>query len=67
MSTYQQLLQNSIILIIIALNSYAISTGIRLGSAWGIIFSLASLAALTYCIHLFRKLKEVENSEEYEE
>jgi hypothetical protein len=64
MKTYRNLLQTSIIIIIIGLNSYAIGNGIRLGSFWGILFSLGSLAALGYCIHLFRKLREIEAEEE---
>jgi uncharacterized membrane protein YdjX (TVP38/TMEM64 family) len=65
MKSYLNILQTSIILIIIGLNSYTMANGLRLGSFWGILLSLASLAALGYCIHLFRKLKELDSGEDY--
>lgn len=66
MKNYQTILQTSIILIIIGLNSYSIGNGIRLQSFWGIFLALASLAALGYCIHLFKKLRELEAEDEYD-
>jgi hypothetical protein len=65
MKTYLNILQSVIIILIISLNSYAMANGIRLGSSWGIVMSLASLAALVYCIHLFKKLKEIDSEEDY--
>jgi hypothetical protein len=66
MKTYQTILQTSIIILMIGLNSYSIGTGIRLQSTWGIVLALLSLAALGYCVHLFKKLKEVDTDEEYD-
>jgi hypothetical protein len=65
MKHYLGILQTSIILIILGLNSYTMANGLRLGSFWGIILSLGSLAALGYCIHLFRKLRELDSEEDY--
>lgn len=65
MKQYANLLQTSIVLLIIGMNSYALANSLRLGSFWGIMFSLASFGALAYCIHLFRKLKEADSEEEY--
>lgn len=65
MKTYLNILQGAIIIIIISLNSYTMANGIRLGSFWGIALSLASVAALIYCIHLFKKLKEIDSEEDY--
>jgi len=64
MKTYQTVLQTSIILLIIGLNSVSIGNAIRLQSAWGILLAIASLSALVYCIHLFRKLKQLDAEEE---
>lgn len=66
MKTYQSILQTAIIVLVIGLNSFSIGYGIRLQSAWGIILGLASLAALAYCIHLFKKLRELDTEEEYD-
>jgi hypothetical protein len=65
MKNYLSILQTSIILIIIGLNSYTMANGLRLGSFWEIILSLGSLAALGYCIHLFRKLRELDSEEDH--
>jgi uncharacterized membrane protein YdjX (TVP38/TMEM64 family) len=65
MKHYLNILQVTIILIIIGLNSYTIARGLRFGSFWGILLSLGSLAALAYCIHLFKKLKELDSGEDY--
>jgi hypothetical protein len=65
MKNYLSILQTSIILIILGLNSYTMANGLRLGSFWGILLSLASLAALGYCIHLFRKLRELDSEEDH--
>jgi hypothetical protein len=65
MKSYMNILQTSIIVLIIGLNSYAMGNGLVLGSFWGIMLSLASFAALGYCIHLFRKLKELDSEEDY--
>jgi hypothetical protein len=64
MKTYQSILQASIIIIMIGLNSYSIGRGIRLQSTWGIVLAIVSLAVLGYCIHLFKKLKEFDTDEE---
>ena len=66
MKTYQNFLQTGIILLIIALNSFAIGNAIRLESGWAIILSIGSLLALGYCIHLFRKLKQLDTEDEFE-
>jgi len=66
MKNYANLLQTGIILLIIGMNSYALGNGLRLGSFWGIMFSLASFGALFYCIHLFKKLKQAETEEDYD-
>ena len=66
MKTYQNILQNGIIILIIALNAYTIGNAIRLESGWAMLLSLGSLMALGYCIHLFRKLKEIDSEEEYD-
>jgi hypothetical protein len=65
MKNYLNLLQTCIILLIIGLNSYTMANGLRLGSLWGILLSLGSVAALIYCIHLFKKLKELDSEEDY--
>ncbi len=65
MRSYANILQTSIIVLIIGLNSYAMGNGLVLGSFWGIMLSLASFAALGYCIHLFKKLKELDSEEDY--
>jgi len=65
MKSYLNLLQTSIILLILGLNTYAMADGFILGSFWGILMSLGSLAALGYCIHLFNKLKELDSEEDY--
>jgi hypothetical protein len=64
MKTYQSILQSSIIIIMIGLNSYSIGRGIRLQSTWGIVLAIVSLAVLGYCIHLFKKLKEFDTDKE---
>lgn len=64
MKTYQTVLQTSIIILIIGMNSYSIGNGIRLQSTWGILLALGSLAALAYCIYLFKKLRQLDAEEE---
>jgi hypothetical protein len=64
MKTYQSILQTSIIVLLIGLNSYSIGKGIRLQSTWGIVLAIASLAVLGYCVHLFKKLRELDADEE---
>ena len=59
-----KLLQTLVILTVIALNSYAIAEGVVYKSYLGILLALASLAALGYCIHLIKKLKELDAEEE---
>ena len=66
MKTYQTILQTSIIILMIGLNSYSIGKGIRLQSGWGICLAIASLAALAYCIHLFRKLRKLDTEEDFD-
>ena len=66
MKTYRTILQTAIIILILAMNSISIGYGIRLESGWGIILGMASLGALAYCIHLFRRLNELESEEEYD-
>jgi hypothetical protein len=66
MKKYQAILQTSIILLIIGLNSVSIGNAIRLQSIWGILLALGSLAALGYCIHLFKKLKQLDTEDEYD-
>lgn len=63
MRIYQNILQTSIIILVIGLNSYIIGNAIRLESGWAILGSMASLGALVYCIHLFRKLNQLETEE----
>jgi hypothetical protein len=65
MKHYLNFLQTSIIILILGLNCYTMANGLRLGSLWGILLSVGSLVALGYCIHLFRKLKEIDSEEEY--
>jgi uncharacterized membrane protein YdjX (TVP38/TMEM64 family) len=65
MKHYLNFLQTSIIVLILGLNCYTMANGLRLGSLWGILLSVGSLIALGYCIHLFRKLKEIDSEEEY--
>jgi uncharacterized membrane protein YdjX (TVP38/TMEM64 family) len=65
MKHYLNFLQTSIIVLILGLNCYTMANGLRLGSLWGILLSVGSLVALGYCIHLFRKLKEIDSEEEY--
>jgi hypothetical protein len=64
MRIYQHILQTSIILLVIGFNSYIIGNAIRLESGWAILGSIASLCALGYCIHLFRKLNELDTEEQ---
>ncbi len=59
-----KLLQTLAILTIIALNSYAIAEGVIYQSYLGILLAIASLAALGYCIHLIKKLKQLDAEEE---
>ena len=66
MKHYRNFLQSAIIILILCLNSYTLANGIRLGSFWGIVLSFGSIAALIYCIRLFKKLKEVESGEDVE-
>lgn len=63
MRIYQNILQTSIIILIIGINSYIIGNAIRLESGWAILGSFASLCALGYCIHLFRKLNQLDTDE----
>jgi uncharacterized membrane protein YdjX (TVP38/TMEM64 family) len=65
MKHYLNFLQTSIIVLILGLNCYTMANGLRLGSLWGILLSVGSLVALGYCIHLFRKLQEIDSEEEY--
>ena len=58
------LLRTAIILIVIALNSYAIAQNIIYESLPGVFLAVGSMGALAYCIHLMKKLKEVEASED---
>lgn len=66
MRTYQQLLQAAIILLILAMNCYAIGYAIRIESGWAILAAMASLMALAYCIHLFRRLRQLDVEDDYE-
>ncbi|HEX6915875.1 MAG TPA: hypothetical protein VF145_11575 [Chitinophagaceae bacterium] len=66
MRTYQNFLQTTIILLVIGMNAWVIGGGIRNESGWTIIFSIGSLVALGYCIHLFRRLREVDSADESE-
>ena len=56
--------RTAIIIAIVFLNSLALAEGIRYKSVWGIVFTLASLVALGYCIKLIKKLREVEMVDE---
>ena len=58
------LLRPAIIIAIVFLNSLALAEGIHYKSVWGIVFALASLVALGYCIKLIKKLREVEMVDE---
>ena len=64
MKNYQNILQTSIIILIIGLNAFSIGKGIKLESGWGIILAMASLGALSYCIYLFKKLRQLDAEEE---
>ncbi len=64
MRIYQNILQTSIIILVIGINSYIIGNAIRLENGWAMIGSIASFVALGYCIHLFRKLKELDTEEQ---
>jgi uncharacterized protein (DUF58 family) len=66
MKTFLNILQNTVILLIISLNAYAIANGLRLSSWLGILLSLASLVALAYCIHIVKKIKQLDSEEEYD-
>ncbi len=63
MKNYLNLLQGTVVVLIISLNGYAIADGIRLGSFLGIVFALGSLTALIYCIRLVNKLKKLDEEE----
>jgi len=67
MKNYFNLLQAVIIVLIIALNSYAIADGLRVSSASGILLSLGSLVFLGYCVHLVQKLKKLDAEDDYED
>lgn len=47
--------QIAVIAIIGLLNLYSLFTGFYYGSAWGILFSAASLGALIMCVRLFKE------------
>ena len=66
MRTYQNLLQTAIILLVIAMNAWLIGNSVRTESGWGLIMSIGSLTALGYCIHLFRKLRQADSEEDWE-
>lgn len=54
----------AIIVIVLALNIYAITEAIISGSFKGVLFALGSLCALAYCNHLLKKLKELETADD---
>lgn len=56
--------RTAIIIAIVFLNSLALAKGIRYKSVWGIVFAIASLVVLEYCIKLIKKLREVEMVDE---
>ena len=51
------LFRTAIIIAIVFLNSLAFAKGIRYKSVWGIVFAIASLVALGYCIKLIKKIE----------
>lgn len=66
MRTYQSILQTCIILLVIVINAWIIGNAIRNENGWTILFSIGSLVALGYCIHLFRRLAEIDSPDESE-
>lgn len=56
--------RTAIIIAIVFLNSLALAKGIRYKSVWGIVFAIASLVCIRYCIKLIKKLREVEMVDE---
>ncbi len=59
-----KLLQTLVIITVISLNSYAIAEGFIYQSYLGILLALGSLAALGYCMHLIKKLNELDAEED---
>jgi hypothetical protein len=60
MNASSKLLQHSIVIGIIGLNSYALARAIKYNSGIGILLALAGFTALLYVIGMFRKLRKLE-------
>lgn len=58
------LIRTVAIVALIFFNTYAIAEGIRYNSYWGVALAVGSLVALMGCIHLFKRLKQLETEEE---
>lgn len=61
-----KMLQTLAIVTIIGLNVYAITEGLVYQSYLGILLAAGSLVALGYCMHLIKKLKQLDEEEEQE-
>jgi|GEM_PF-6202398 len=56
--------RTAIILIVLSLNCYAIIQAIIYKNLMGVLLAIGSVIALGLCIHLMRKLKEMEAAED---